>query len=95
MELITILRGLGGLVIVTALAYVFSSSRRAINWRLVGVGFILQFGFAFLVLRTTIGREIFSQISKFFVFLFSFASEGAQFVFGPLAVAPGGREASG
>jgi CNT family concentrative nucleoside transporter len=95
MDLLTILRGLGGLVVVTALAYVFSSSRRAINWRLVGVGFILQFAFAFLVLRTSIGREVFSQISRFFVYLFSFASEGAQFVFGPLAVGPGGQGSLG
>ena len=62
---------------------------------MVGIGFLLQFGFAFLVLRTTIGREVFNQISRFFVFLFTFASDGAQFVFGPLAVGPGSQGSLG
>jgi CNT family concentrative nucleoside transporter len=51
----------------------------------VFVGIVSQFVFAFLVLKTEAGRMIFSYISKCFVFLFGFASEGAQFVFGSLA----------
>ncbi len=89
MDLLTLIRGLGGLVVVTLLAFLFSTDRRRINWRLVGTGIVLQIGFAFLVLRTDIGREFFNAISKFFVFLFSFAAEGAQFVFGALAKSPG------
>lgn len=89
MDILTILRGLAGLLVVTALAYLFSVNRRAINWRLVGIGMLLQFGFAFLVLRTTAGREFFSTISRLFVILFSFAADGAQFVFGALAKGPG------
>ena len=89
MDPFSIARGLIGLVIVTALAYAFSNNRSRINWRLVGIGMILQFLFAVLVIRTTIGRDVFSQISRFFVFVFGFAAEGAQFVFGNLAKAPG------
>jgi CNT family concentrative nucleoside transporter len=88
MDVISILRGIGGLIAVTALAYLFSTNKKKINWRLVAVGLTLQFAFAFLVVKTTIGREIFGQISKFFVYLFSFAADGAQFVFGALAVGP-------
>jgi CNT family concentrative nucleoside transporter len=88
MQISQLLHGLLGLAVVTAMAYVFSVNKRKIDWRLVGIGIILQFGFAFLVIQTTVGREIFSQISRFFVFLFGFASEGAQFVFGPLAKGP-------
>jgi len=89
MDILTIVRGLGGLVIMTFLAYLFSVNRRRINWQLVGTGIVLQAGFAFLVLRTEVGREFFNAISKFFVFLFSFAGDGAQFVFGVLAKGPG------
>jgi concentrative nucleoside transporter, CNT family len=83
-----ILRGAGGLVFLTALAFLFSSNKKAINWRLVAVGIVLQFAFAFLVIQTTAGRDVFQWLSKIFVVLFSFASDGAQFVFGPLASGP-------
>lgn len=89
MDLYSILRGVGGLVFVILLAFLFSPNKRLINWRLVAVGLGLQFVFGLLVLKTTIGRDVFSGISKMFVFLFSFASEGAQFVFGGLAKAAG------
>ncbi len=89
MDILSLIRGLGGLVFVTALAFVFSRNRRSINWRLVLIGIVLQFAFAFLVLQTTIGRDIFFQISRFFVVLFSFAADGAQFVFGSLAKGTG------
>jgi CNT family concentrative nucleoside transporter len=84
-----ILRGFIGLILVTALAFLFSTARRSINWRLVAMGLLLQFLFAFLVLKTAAGREVFSWISKLFVRLFSFAFDGAAFVFGPLAKGPG------
>ena len=77
MDILGLLRGLGGLAFVTALAFVFSGNRRNINWRLVIVGIVLQFAFAFLVLQTTIGRDVFFQISRFFVVLFSFVLRGA------------------
>jgi CNT family concentrative nucleoside transporter len=89
MDVVPVIRGLLGLIVVTAFACLFSTSRKDINWRLVTVGIVLQFGFAFLVVKTALGREIFDLISKFFVFLFGFAAEGAQFVFGALAKSPG------
>lgn len=95
MDVVTLLRGLAGLVIVTGLAVAFSSDRRSINWKLVAIGIVLQFVFAFLVLRTDVGRDVFSGMSRAFVFLFSFAANGASFVFGPLALAPGTRESLG
>ncbi len=88
MDSLSVARGLIGLVIVTALAFLFSNARRTINWRLVVTGVVLQFLFAFIVLKTDIGREVLSVISKWFVQLFSFALEGAQFVFGSLAKPP-------
>lgn len=89
MTLLPVLNGLFGLAAVTALAYLFSVNKRAVNWRLVLIGIIAQFVFAFIVLKTDAGRTTFDFISKIFVRLFSFASDGAQFVFGPLAKSPG------
>ena len=95
MDLSSIFRGLIGLLLVTALAIGFSTNRRAINWRLVLFGFVLQFAFAFLVLRTGVGRDIFSSISWLFVQFFSFAADGAKFVFGTLAISPGEKGSLG
>jgi CNT family concentrative nucleoside transporter len=95
MDFASLLRGLIGLVLVTGLAVAFSSDRRAIRWKLVGIGFVLQFVFAFLVLKTGVGRDVFSAISRAFVVLFSFAGDGASFVFGNLAKGPGTKESLG
>lgn len=88
MDILSVARGLIGLVAVTALAFLFSGARRTISWRLVVIGLGLQFLFAFIVLRTDVGREIMNVVSTWFVQLFSFALEGAQFVFGSLAKPP-------
>lgn len=85
MDFASILRGLLGLAVLIALAFLFSNNKKKINWKLVGVGLVMQLVFAFIVIRTTIGRDIFSYCSKFFVWLLNFAGEGAQFVFGSLA----------
>jgi CNT family concentrative nucleoside transporter len=89
MDVPSLLRGLLGLLFVTGLAVAFSSNRRSINWKLVLTGIVLQFVFAFLVLRTGAGRGVFAALSQGFVRLFSFAKDGAVFVFGPLANGPG------
>jgi concentrative nucleoside transporter, CNT family len=89
MDIISVLHGLVGLLFVTFLAFLFSNNRKAINWRLVITGILLQFIFAFLVLKTDTGLLVFNWISKLFVALFSFASDGAQFVFGSLGKSSG------
>jgi concentrative nucleoside transporter, CNT family len=88
MDLVSVVRGIVGLAAMTGLAFAFSNNRRRIDWRLVGSGIILQFAFALLVVKTDIGRIVFQQISRFFVFVFSFAGNGAEFVFGSLAKGP-------
>ncbi|MDE3056393.1 MAG: NupC/NupG family nucleoside CNT transporter [Bacteroidota bacterium] len=89
MDFVSIVRGIIGLVIVTSFAFLFSTSKKAISWKLVGTGILLQFLFAFLVLKVSVGREVFSWISALFVALFNFAGNGAQFVFGNLAKGSG------
>ncbi|HTX18684.1 MAG TPA: nucleoside transporter C-terminal domain-containing protein [Bacteroidota bacterium] len=93
MDIVSLIRGIIGIVFLLALAYSFSSNRRSVNWRLVGVGVGLQFFFALFVLKITVGRLVFDTISRWFVRLFGFAGDGAQFVFGSLA-APAGTSGS-
>lgn len=89
MNFLSLLNGAFGLLLVIGIAVLFSQNKRRIDWKLVFVGIICQFLFAFFVLKISFGRWIFEFISKGFVWFFTFASDGAQFVFGPLAKAPG------
>jgi concentrative nucleoside transporter, CNT family len=84
----SIINGIIGLVLVIGIAVLFSNNKRIIDWRLVGTGIVLQFLFALFVLKTWAGQASFAWISKMFVSLLAFTNEGAQFVFGKLAVGP-------
>ena len=48
-----------GIAAVLGIAWLLSSDRRRVPWRLVGVGLALQLFFGLLVLRTGVGRAIF------------------------------------
>ncbi len=78
------LTGLLGLVTMLGLAYLFSSNRRAIRLRTVGLGLILQFVFAIFVLRFNFGRALLEWaghgVEKFLEYSFA----GSQMVFGEL-----------
>ncbi len=84
-----VLHGIFGLGFLITLAFLFSNNKRKVNWKLVSLGLLMQFGFALIVLRTPYGKMVFEWISKGFVALLSFSLEGAQFVFGPLGMPPG------
>lgn len=88
-----LLRGLFGLVVLTAIAYALSTNRKAINWRVVIIGITLQLVFALLVLKTTAGKVVFETIGSGFAGLLNFTFAGSEFIFGPLAI-PAGVEGS-
>jgi CNT family concentrative nucleoside transporter len=93
------LNGLLGIAVLLGIALAFSNNRRRVNWRLVASGLLLQFVFGILILRgAQLGayfpplgwpRLIFEWISRGFVLVLGFATEGARFIFGSLAVPPG------
>jgi CNT family concentrative nucleoside transporter len=78
------LTGLIGIVSILALAYVFSTDRRAIRVRTVLWGIGLQFVFALLVLRWTFGQRFMAAAGAGVTKLLSYAAAGAEFVFGSL-----------
>ena len=51
--------GILGLLTMLALAYLFSTNRRAIRFKTVAWGLGLQFAFAIFVLRVDYGRRMF------------------------------------
>jgi len=73
--------GLVGLVAIVLCAYLFSSRRSAIQKRVLIWGLLLQFSFAFLVLKTDFGK-LFYGISLFVNALLNYTIAGSDFVFG-------------
>ena len=80
--------GLIGLIVILAVCFLFSSNRRAIQPRVLIWGLTLQFGFAFIVLKTDFGQLF--QIASYAVnALLDYAEKGSEFLFGPLGVKSG------
>jgi CNT family concentrative nucleoside transporter len=78
-------RGLIGIIVLLAFALIFSANKRAVDWRLVGIGVVLQAIFGFLITKVDFVANIFATVSRAFVKLLSFSEDGAMFIFGDLA----------
>ena len=74
--------GIIGIVVLLAIAYAISDNREKINYRTVAWGLGLQIMFGVLILKTPIGRPIFSFVDKMISKLIGFADKGSEFVFG-------------
>ena len=77
-----------GLVLIAAIAYALSTDRKAIRLRTVVWGFGLQFLFALIVLKTTVGQRTFEVLGDKIRALLGFAAVGSSFVFGPIGNQP-------
>jgi CNT family concentrative nucleoside transporter len=82
-------RGALGMASLLLLAFLFSSNRRAINWKTVGVGLALQLVIAIGVLKIPFIQLIFEQIGKIFVSILEFTRAGSKFLFEGLVVDTG------
>jgi len=79
-----LIRGLIGITGLILLSWLFSSSRKSVNWRLVFTGIILQFLFALLVFRVSLFQSAFQWVAGFFVTILDFTRAGSEFLFGGL-----------
>jgi CNT family concentrative nucleoside transporter len=80
----SILFGLFGLSVLISIAWLFSTNRRSVDWRLVLTGVALQIGFAALVLLVRGGKEVFDALGHGFVRILGFVNAGSNFIFGGL-----------
>jgi concentrative nucleoside transporter, CNT family len=79
------LRALGGLVFIVCIGYLFSTNRKAINWRLIVVGIILQIALGLLIAKIDVAKSVFEYLSGQFMTFLSFAQKGAEFLYGDLS----------
>ena len=76
--------GIIGIFVVFLIAFLMSNNKKAINYKTVAIGFILQILLAVFIFVFPIGKTLFLLIGAFIEKIVGFAYEGGAFVFGPL-----------
>jgi len=84
-----------GVFIIAACAWLLSSNRRVVNFRVVAWGIGLQLLFAFFVFIVPAGTKLFLWINDAVVVVLNSATAGTRFVFGRLALPPGAVNEAG
>jgi CNT family concentrative nucleoside transporter len=75
-------RGILGMVSLLVIAFLFSSNRRAINWRTVGLGLAFQLLIAIGVLKVSFIKNAFETVGQLFVNVLEYTRAGSEFLFG-------------
>ena len=78
---VKILRGLLGMITLVFIAWVFSTNRKAINWRTVLVGILIQLVLAIGILWVPAVQVFFEVVGKMFVKVLDFTYAGTDFLF--------------
>ncbi|OGV63148.1 MAG: nucleoside transporter [Lentisphaerae bacterium RIFOXYC12_FULL_60_16] len=84
-----------GLLVLMGLAWMCSTARRRVNVRVLVWGLLIQFGFAAILFHGRLGAWVMGLMNHLVVRLLACAGRGSEFVFGRLAVPPGGISAGG
>ena len=77
-----IIRGLFGMAVLIGIAYLFSLNRKAISWKVVGVGLTIQLLMAVCVLYVPFVQSIFEFFGKLFTLVLDFTKVGTEFLLG-------------
>ncbi len=78
---VTLLRGLLGMVVLIGIGYLFSTNRKAISWKVVGIGLGMQLLLAIAILQFPPVQLFFDFIGKVFVKVLDFSKAGTEFLF--------------
>ena len=76
-------------------AWLCSTSRKHINWRVIVWGLMLQFAFGVFIFLVPMGSKVFLLLNEVVVRILGCAAQGSQFVFGSLALPPGAEGSPG
>ena len=79
-------RGIVGMISLIFIAFLFSSNRRAINWKTVGIGLAFQLVIAIGVLKVSFIQSIFEAIGNVFINILEYTQAGSKFLFEGLVV---------
>lgn len=79
-----VVRAMIGLTIILFILVLFSSNRKAISWRVVGIGLTSQILIAIGIQKVAFIQSFFDGVSKFFVMVLDFTRAGSEFLLGGL-----------
>ncbi|WP_452221820.1 NupC/NupG family nucleoside CNT transporter [Lacinutrix salivirga] len=75
-------RGALGMITLIFVAFLFSSNRKGIKWKTVGLGLALQLVIAIGVLKVGFVKTAFEFVGKGFIEILSYTQAGSEFLFG-------------
>ncbi|MDG1379901.1 MAG: nucleoside transporter C-terminal domain-containing protein [Flavobacteriaceae bacterium] len=81
-SLTSLWRGVLGMLSLIFIAFLFSSNRKAINWKTVGIGLSFQLVIAVGVLKVEFVKIVFEYIGQGFIAILGFTQAGSEFLFG-------------
>jgi len=73
--------GIIGIIILLGIAFLLSNNKKKIDFKLVAWGLSIQMLFALLILKSPIGKPLFSKMDKAITKLISFSDAGSDFLF--------------
>lgn len=83
-SIITITRGVIGLISLILISYLLSNNRKKIHWKTVIISILIQFTVAISILKISLVQSVFKLISKLFVRIINYTASGSTFLFSSL-----------
>ncbi|MFY0603080.1 MAG: Na+ dependent nucleoside transporter [Flavobacteriaceae bacterium] len=74
-------KGVLGMFVLIVIAFLFSSNRKAVNWKRVGIGLSLQLIIAIGVLKIPFIQKGFDLVGKLFIEILDYTRAGSKFLF--------------
>ena len=82
LSLTSVLRGSLGMLVLIFIAYLFSNNRKAIAWKTVGIGLLIQVVIAIGVLKIEWVKRVFETLGNFFIKVLEYTGEGTKMLLG-------------
>ncbi|NNE02942.1 MAG: Na+ dependent nucleoside transporter [Eudoraea sp.] len=77
-------RGILGMAVLVFISFIFSSRRKSINWKTVGIGLSIQLLLAIGILKVPAIQWFFNVLGEFFNEILNYTLAGSEFIFGGL-----------
>jgi CNT family concentrative nucleoside transporter len=84
-----------GIFVLAGVAWLVSTDRKVVNWRVLGWGIGLQLFVAFFIFAVPAGTRVFLWVNNAVASVLETATAGTKFVFGRLALPPGAVNEAG
>ncbi|WP_346916475.1 NupC/NupG family nucleoside CNT transporter [Clostridium sp.] len=86
----SILNSIIGIIFIFIVAFLLSNNKKKINWRTIIIGFLIQLGFAVIVLKSAVGKKVLQKVATMATSIIGYANEGINFLFGAAIPTNGG-----